>query len=92
MLSFFLSKDYRPEGKVWPWYTFIALELPITVALLVFFGIADPDTYRTKLWEDGYENGFNSSPTAALYAAANYRPYKAPMPWSSLYVSSSVHH
>ena len=81
----FISRVYRPDGAVWPWYTFLALELPLTVALLALFGIADPDTYRTKLWQDGADNGFNSSPTAGLYAAANYQPYKTPAVWSQWY-------
>ena len=59
-----------------------------TVALLALFGIADPNLYRTLLWQDGSDNGFNSNPNAALYAAANYRPYTTPKVWSQLYVPS----
>lgn len=61
-------------------------ELPITVVILTLTGIASHNTYRTLLWQDGADNGFNSAPNAALYAAANYRPYTAPLVWSSLYV------
>ena len=80
----FVSRVYRPD-KRWPWYTLLALEFPFTVALLALFGIADPNTYRTKLWADGAANGFNSSPETGLYAAANYRPYTTPGVWSQLY-------
>ena len=83
----FLSRRYRPNK--WPFYVLIALEAPLTIALLALFGIAAPDLYRTKLWQDGAENGFNSNPNAALYAAANYKPYTAPRVWSQLYV---LHH
>ncbi|KAF2399364.1 hypothetical protein EJ06DRAFT_557217 [Trichodelitschia bisporula] len=59
------------------------LELPLTVAALALFGIADPDTYRTKLWRDGALHGWNSDPSTPLYAAANYQPVKIPLVWSS---------
>ena len=71
----------------WTLVALLILELPLTVAMLAFTGIADPDTYRDKLWGDGYENGFNSSPDSPLYAAANYQTsYKVPLVWSELYV------
>jgi hypothetical protein len=62
-------------------------ELPITIVILTLTGIASHNLYRTLLWQDGADNGFNSAPDEALYAAANYRPYKAPMVWSGLYVA-----
>lgn len=59
------------------------IELAGTVAALVMFGIADPDLYRTNLWQIGYDNGFNSSPDEVLYAYANYRPLpKIAFVWS----------
>jgi hypothetical protein len=79
-----LSNRYRPNK--WPFYVLVVSEFPFTVALLALFGIADPDLYRTLLWQDGANNGFNSNPNAALYAAANYRPYATPKVWSQLYV------
>jgi len=60
----------------------IVLEFPLTVATLALFGIADPDTYRTKLWGDGADNGFNSDPSAPLYAAANHLSLNVPLVWS----------
>ncbi|KAK5088058.1 hypothetical protein LTR05_002274 [Lithohypha guttulata] len=76
----FLSRRYRPNMR--PFYGLIAIEFCLTVALLTFTGIAAPNLYRTKLWQDGADNGFNSSPVAGLYAAANYRPYTTPRCWS----------
>lgn len=70
---------------MWPYYGLVACELPLTVALLTFTGIAAPNLYRTKLWQDGANNGFNSSPLTGVYAAANYRPYTTPRVWSQLY-------
>jgi hypothetical protein len=63
----------------------MVLELLDIVACLVFFGIANPDTYRTALWQVGSDNGFNSDPNEILYAYANYRPLPTTaMVWSSL--------
>ncbi|GBF60134.1 hypothetical protein TMEN_2538 [Trichophyton mentagrophytes] len=60
----------------------VACELPLSVGILTLTGIAAPDLYRTKLWQDGADNGFNSSPDEKVYAFANYRPYTTPRPWS----------
>lgn len=65
-----------------PLYYLCVLELPITVATLALYGIADPDTYRTALWTEGSRNGWNSNPIELLYAAANYKQMDAPLPWS----------
>lgn len=72
-------RRWRYPIAIW---VLIGLELPLTVAVLALFGIAEPDTYRTKLWRDGADNGFNSSPSAPLYAAANYQPSYIPLVWS----------
>lgn len=84
-MQFFLSRRWKPNK--WPFYVLFGLELPLNIALLALFGIASPNTYRTKLWQDGADNGFNSSPSTGLYAAANYRPYTTPKVWSQLYDS-----
>jgi hypothetical protein len=65
-------------------YALMILELGGTVAGLALFGIASPDLFRTKLWQVGSDNGFNSSPQQILYAYANYRPIpKTPFVWSN---------
>ena len=66
---------------------FFVIELPFTVAALALFGIATPDLYRTQLWQEGSNHGWNSNPNEILYAYANYRPIKTPLPWSQLYLS-----
>lgn len=60
------------------------IEFPLTVAMLTLMGVADPDTYRTKLWQNGADHGFNSDPSIILYAYANYQPISVPLPWSQL--------
>jgi hypothetical protein len=57
-------------------------ELPLTVLCLVLMGIADPNTYRTKLWADGGKAGLNSNPNIILYSYANYKPLEPPLVWS----------
>ena len=65
----------------------MAAELAGTVAVLAMFGIAEPNLYRTKMWQIGYDNKFNSSPKQILYAYANHRPIpKTPFVWTSTYV------
>ncbi|EGP92268.1 unnamed protein product [Zymoseptoria tritici ST99CH_1A5] len=61
----------------------LAFELVATVACLVLMGIAHPNTYRTKLWQNGFDKGFNSSPSSILYDYANWRPAHIPLIWSS---------
>ena len=65
-------------------YGLFLLELPATVGCLLLFGIADPNTYRTKLWQDGSNHGFNSNPNEILYSYANYKPIHTPLIWSTL--------
>jgi hypothetical protein len=80
-LRFNLRQWRRPI--FWTVLGLVLLEFPLIVATLALFGIADPDTYRTKLWQDGFRNGFNSDPTTQLYAAANYLPIPStPLVWS----------
>ena len=61
-------------------------EFPFTVANLALFGIASPNLYRTKLWQEGSNHGWASRPDTILYAAANHQPVHTPLVWSNLYV------
>ncbi|KAM0284261.1 hypothetical protein ACHAQH_002051 [Verticillium albo-atrum] len=71
-----------PSAKRYMWLNMLA-ELICMIPLLVLFGIAQPNTWRTKMWQIGYENGWNSDPRMILYAHANYRPLpKIPFVWS----------
>jgi hypothetical protein len=76
-----IARKWRSRKTVL--YLFAA-EFPFTVAALALFAIAQPNTYRTRLWADGYTNGFNSSPTEILYSYANHRPIGPPIIWSQL--------
>lgn len=72
------------------WITMF-FELLATVAVLVFFGIAQPNLYRTQLWQAGDDLNFNSSPNVILYAYANYQPIpKIPFVWSQALTNFNV--
>lgn len=69
----------------------MAMELAGTVAVLAMFGIAEPNLYRTKMWQVGYDNKFNSNPKQILYAYANHRPIpKTPFVWTSTLTQFNV--
>lgn len=79
--------SYKPFKRAWrkrpPMFWIMPLELAGTVALLVLFGIAQPDLFRTQLWRIGYVWGFNSNPAILLYAKANHEPApKLPLVWA----------
>ncbi|CAI7567175.1 unnamed protein product [Penicillium manginii] len=79
-MQFFFPRQHRHYKLA---YWLMAVEFPFVVVVLTLTGIASHNTYRTLLWQDGADNGFNSAPNEALYAAANHRAYSAPMVWSS---------
>ncbi|KAL8989301.1 MAG: hypothetical protein Q9177_001785 [Variospora cf. flavescens] len=66
------------------------VELCIEIAALALYGIAQPDLYRTRLWQEGSDHGWNSSPSEIIYAYANYRPISTPLPWSQFVTSFNV--
>ena len=61
-----------------------SIEMALTIPALALYGIAQPDLYRTQFWQEGSDHGWNSSPDQIIYAAANYKPVKAPLPWRQL--------
>ncbi|KAI4260096.1 MAG: hypothetical protein LQ352_000475 [Teloschistes flavicans] len=67
-----------------------AVELAIEIAALALFGIAQPDLYRTRLWQEGSDHGWNSNPNEIIYAYANYRPINVPLPWSQFVTNYNV--
>lgn len=78
----------RILGRYWVlsplvWALFI-LEFLFTIAMLTLFGIADPNTYRGKLWQEGADLGYNSNPNEILYSYANHNPIDTPLVWSEL--------
>ncbi|KAK5111133.1 hypothetical protein LTR62_005332 [Meristemomyces frigidus] len=84
---FFLTHAYRLPKLFLP---LILLEFLLTIACLALYGIADPNTYRTKLWQNGADQGFNSAPSEILYGFANYKPVAVPMVWSNYLVQFNI--
>lgn len=81
---------YRIVKRTWrhrkPMWILMVLELALLIPALVLFGIEQPDLYRTKFWQIGYDNGLNSNPNMILYAYANYKPLPTvPFVWSQRY-------
>lgn len=83
------NRTYKPVHREWPqkarsatgWL--MVVELIGLVPILVIFGLAQPDLYRTDLWRIGFENKLNSNPDMILYAYANHRPLpNVPLIWS----------
>jgi hypothetical protein len=83
MPRFFITRHWRYANAM---YGLFVVEFLLIVAVLTLFGIADPNTYRTKLWQNGADKGFNSDPSIVLYSYANYKPIDTPVVWSQLYV------
>lgn len=77
-----LKIDFRHTK---PLFIMCLIEFPFTIATLALYGIADPDTYRTALWTQGAQFGWNSDPIEILYSYANYAPIQPPAPWNQLY-------
>jgi hypothetical protein len=74
-------KRWRNVKIMW---CIMLIEIPLTIGLLVLFGIADPNTYRTLLWLDGFENGFNSNPSQPVFNLVNGGSDDTPLVWSAL--------
>ncbi|KFG78007.1 hypothetical protein MANI_015076 [Metarhizium anisopliae] len=99
-LTVFMSRkphSYQILRRVWPrvarkatsWL--MPIELIGLVPILVIFGIAQPDMYRTDMWRIGFENKLNSNPNMILYAYANYRPLPTvPLIWSQTLTDFNV--
>lgn len=82
-----VARRWRVPKTIWALF---AAELPVTISILALFSIAAPDLYRTRLWEDGYKNGFNSDPTEVLYEEVNGQPVVTPLVWSQFVTDYNV--
>jgi hypothetical protein len=62
--------------------TLIGLEFGLTIGALALFAIAEESAYKPKLWQDGFDNGFNSSPAQPIYDLVNGKKSTTPLVWS----------
>ena len=61
-------------------------ELLLTIAVLVLFGLQQPDVWRSQFWAIGHDLKLNSSPNIILYAYANHWPLPTiPFIWTQTY-------
>jgi hypothetical protein len=60
----------------------LLVELTIALMAVILFGLAYPDRFRSRLWENGGEEGWNSNPNTRIYFYANHRePPEVPYLW-----------
>ncbi|KAF2858534.1 hypothetical protein K470DRAFT_221118 [Piedraia hortae CBS 480.64] len=80
------------HGWRWPkaFTGLLVFELLLIVGCLVLFGLADNNAYRTKLWQNGFDEGFNSAPDQIIYEYANHRKAHTPLIWSSKLVQYNI--
>ncbi|KAK3335345.1 hypothetical protein B0T19DRAFT_452287 [Cercophora scortea] len=85
---FILHRKWRVK---WPMYWGMIPELLGVIAMLVLFGLQQPDVFRSQFWAIGYQEGFNSNPNMILYAYANHRPLPdIPFVWSQTLTNFNV--
>lgn len=90
-----MARTYKIIHRRWrarrPLYWGMIPELLGTIAVLVLFGVQQPDMFRTVFWRIGAELGYNSSPVIILYAYANHRPLPTiPFVWSQTLTNFNV--
>ncbi|KAH7155496.1 hypothetical protein B0J13DRAFT_227416 [Dactylonectria estremocensis] len=74
------TTSYHLIFRKWPriprrgtWWLML-FELAGVVPALVLFGLAQPNLYRTDMWQIGWDHRLNSNPARILYAYANHTP------------------
>ncbi|KAF7550826.1 hypothetical protein G7046_g7891 [Stylonectria norvegica] len=69
----------------------LGLELTLATAAVVLFGLAYTDGSRSRLWENGGEEGWNSNPNKRIYFYANHKePPEIPLIWSQRLTDSNL--
>ncbi|KAF5666511.1 hypothetical protein FHETE_6186 [Fusarium heterosporum] len=69
----------------------ILLEMAISTTALILFSLAYPVSFRSRLWENGGEEGWNSNPNQRIYFYANHRePPEVPLIWSQRLSTSNL--
>ncbi|KAM5354413.1 hypothetical protein ACJ41O_001062 [Fusarium nematophilum] len=69
----------------------ILVEFAIAGTAVLLFGLAYPDRFRTRLWANGGEEGWNSNPNQRIYYYANHRePPEVPLLWTQRLTDSNL--
>ncbi|KAF5966058.1 hypothetical protein FBULB1_11894 [Fusarium bulbicola] len=67
-------------------FALILAELAISTTAVTLFGLMYPVEFRSRLWENGGEEGWNSNPNKRIYCYANHQePPEVPLIWSQRY-------
>ncbi|KAM0433292.1 hypothetical protein ACHAPT_004168 [Fusarium lateritium] len=68
----------------------ILIEMTISLMAVILFGLAYPDRFRSRLWENGGEEGWNSNPNKRIYFYANHQePPVVPLLWKQRLTDSN---
>ncbi|KAM0074307.1 hypothetical protein ACKRZS_013623 [Fusarium odoratissimum] len=71
-------------------FALVLAELAISITAVTLFSLMYPVGFRSRLWENGGEQGWNSNPNKRIYYYANHQePPEVPLIWSQrLYTSN----
>ncbi|KAF4336841.1 hypothetical protein FBEOM_9300 [Fusarium beomiforme] len=71
-------------------YVLILIEMAVSTTAVILFSLMYPVDFRSRLWENGGEQGWNSNPNKRIYYYANHQePPEVPLIWSQrLYTSN----
>ncbi|RSL68395.1 hypothetical protein CEP54_002822 [Fusarium duplospermum] len=69
----------------------LLVEMFIALTVVILFGLAYPDRFRSRLWENGGEEGWNSNPNKRIYFYANHQePPEVPYIWQKRLTESNL--
>ncbi|CAF3654924.1 unnamed protein product [Fusarium graminearum] len=64
-------------------FALILAEMVVTITAVILFCLEYPVDFRSRLWENGGELGYNSNPNKRIYYYANHlEPPEVPFIWS----------
>jgi hypothetical protein len=67
-------------------FALVLAELAISITAVTLFSLMYPVGFRSRLWENGGEQGWNSNPNKRIYYYANHQePPEVPLIWSQRY-------
>ncbi|RGP77085.1 hypothetical protein FLONG3_4824 [Fusarium longipes] len=87
--SNYLAKKMAPPAQT-PG-ALILLEMFISITATIIFCVEHPADFRSRLWENGGELGYNSNPNQRIYFYANHlEPPEVPFIWSERLATSNL--
>ncbi|KAI6773770.1 hypothetical protein HG531_000619 [Fusarium graminearum] len=72
-------------------FALILAEMVVTITAVILFCLEYPVDFRSRLWENGGELGYNSNPNKRIYYYANHlEPPEVPFIWSQSLAASNL--